>query len=203
MWRALAITLCLTCYLWTVADSSAVVEKRGDLRSQQEMVKIVQRAIMFRKDAAQYGSVPGMSPNNSCACVNYTCGCCLHLEVEKIHLNDTGCVNISYLPEEYGLEVDVTLDGRIVYQKKISAKNPPPVCAPIPYVHKLADLCIRFYNLSVHGKQFSGCADIEFTLEGITVKTFNIGCFQIPPSRQIQMIKIMESVVLSEASLMP
>lgn len=27
---------------------------------------------------------------NGCNCVGYTCGCCQHIEVEKIGLNDTG-----------------------------------------------------------------------------------------------------------------
>lgn len=27
---------------------------------------------------------------NGCNCVGYTCGCCQHLEVDKIGLNDTG-----------------------------------------------------------------------------------------------------------------
>lgn len=27
---------------------------------------------------------------NGCSCVGYTCGCCQHLEVDKIGLNDTG-----------------------------------------------------------------------------------------------------------------
>ena len=28
--------------------------------------------------------------NSGCACSGYNCGCCLHLELPKINLNDTG-----------------------------------------------------------------------------------------------------------------
>jgi len=119
--------------------------------------------------------------DNSCLCSNYTCGCCYHLDVQKIFLNNTGCLNITYLPDEYGLEVDVTLDDRIVFKRKISAKNPPSICGGIPYVHKLASICLRLYNLNVQQKQFSGCAALEVDFEGVILKEFVLGCFHIPP----------------------
>ena len=42
----------------------------------------------------QYGDVSStdldMFSNSGCACIGYTCGCCAHIEVDKIGLNDTG-----------------------------------------------------------------------------------------------------------------
>ncbi|XP_059178689.1 uncharacterized protein LOC131957884 isoform X2 [Physella acuta] len=127
----------------------------------------------------------GAEFGDACSCLNYTCGCCLHLEAEKISLNNTGCINITYLPDEYGFEFTFSLDGKILVDRKISVKNPPPICAAIPYVHNLASLCIRFYNLDYKDSKFYGCTAIEAELEGIVVKTFDLGCFQIPPGKKI------------------
>ncbi|KAK6961043.1 hypothetical protein BgiMline_033715, partial [Biomphalaria glabrata] len=127
--------------------------------------------------------VAGVSFRDSnCWCVNYTCGCCYNLVVEQISLNDTGCLNITYLVDEYGFEFTFTLNGKVVIDRKISVKNPPPICAAIPYVHNLASLCLRFYNLDYVDQHFSGCASIEAELEGVVVKTIELGCFRIPPT---------------------
>jgi len=120
------------------------------------------------------------SGQNSCLCSNYTCGCCYHLEVSKINLNDTACVNITYLVKDYGLEVEVTLDERVVFRKEISAKNPPPICGGIPYVHKLASVCLRLYNLTVYNRTFAACTSLEVEFEGVVLKDFELGCFHIP-----------------------
>uniref|UniRef100_A0A0B7BB67 DUF4773 domain-containing protein n=1 Tax=Arion vulgaris TaxID=1028688 RepID=A0A0B7BB67_9EUPU len=124
------------------------------------------------------------SNNSSCSCVNYTCGCCVDLVIPKISLNETGCLIMSYLPDEYGFQIVFTLNGLVIMSEKISVKNPPPICAPVPYAHELANICIRFYNLDYKEKQFSGCADIEVDLEGVVLKKYDLGCFHIPPSHK-------------------
>ncbi|CAG5125664.1 unnamed protein product [Candidula unifasciata] len=129
-----------------------------------------------------------VNSNSTCACVNYTCGCCLQVVVEKISLNETGCLNISYLPDEYGFEFLFTLNGLAIIDEKISVKNPPPVCAAIPYIHQVASLCIRFYNLDYKAKQFSGCADVEIEVERVVLKKYDLGCIHIPPSREHKLI---------------
>lgn len=132
-----------------------------------------------------------VSSNSTCSCVNYTCGCCLQIVVQKISLNESGCLNISYLPDEYGFEFLFTLNGLVIIDEKISVKNPPPVCAGIPYIHQVASLCIRFYNLDYKEKQFSGCADIEVEVEGVVVKKYDLGCIHIPPSQRYFLTKVL------------
>ena len=41
-----------------------------------------------------FPSVPGFKEDNSCSCHNYSCECCLHAEVKRIYLNDTGKNNV-------------------------------------------------------------------------------------------------------------
>ncbi|KAL3855138.1 hypothetical protein ACJMK2_014364 [Sinanodonta woodiana] len=119
---------------------------------------------------------------SGCSCLGYQCGCCIHAEVEVIDLNDTLCVNLTYLPApEYGISFTVDLDDKTIFNETISARNPPPICFDVPYLKKLASLCVHFYNLSLSDTSLSGCVKIEARLEYIFVKDFDLGCFKIPP----------------------
>lgn len=120
---------------------------------------------------------------NGCNCVGYTCGCCQHIEVEEIGLNDTVCINVTYLDQDYGLEVTLSVDGHVYINASISARNPPPLCAAIPGLKDLASICLQFYNLNVNSTSFSGCMRVVAKLKYVTVEKINIGCFQIPPSK--------------------
>ena len=50
-----------------------------------------------------------MSNNSGCACVQYNCGCCAHIEVVKIRLNDTGIkifnITVDLFKEEYLMKI--------------------------------------------------------------------------------------------------
>ncbi|XP_046555993.1 uncharacterized protein LOC124265249 isoform X2 [Haliotis rubra] len=121
-------------------------------------------------------------PNGTgCGCVGYTCGCCAHLEVKKIGLNDTVCTNLTYLPDEYGVSLTLSVDGIVYFKKTISARNPPPICVGLPYLKKEASLCVKFYNLSIQQHTFSGCVDVVAKLVSVVVESFKLGCFKIPP----------------------
>lgn len=120
---------------------------------------------------------------NGCNCVGYTCGCCQHIEVDEIGLNDTVCINVTYLDQDYGLEVTLSVDGHVYINASISARNPPPLCAAIPGLKDLASICLQFYNLNVNSTSFSGCMRVVAKLKYVTVEKINIGCFKIPPSK--------------------
>ncbi|XP_061180105.1 uncharacterized protein LOC133188621 [Saccostrea echinata] len=122
------------------------------------------------------------TPVEGCKCVGYNCGCCQHLEVDEIHLNDTVCINVTYLDKDYGLEVTLSVDGHVYINASVSARNPPPLCAAIPGLKDLASVCLQFYNLSVSSTSFSGCLRVVAKLKYVTVDKIDIGCFKIPPS---------------------
>uniref|UniRef100_A0A914D3X8 DUF4773 domain-containing protein n=1 Tax=Acrobeloides nanus TaxID=290746 RepID=A0A914D3X8_9BILA len=52
---------------------------------------------------------------NSCSCVTRNCGCCEHMVVKKIHLDDNVCVNISYISEDIGMKVSLSVNNRVYY----------------------------------------------------------------------------------------
>ncbi|KAL4217137.1 hypothetical protein ACF0H5_023591 [Mactra antiquata] len=119
--------------------------------------------------------------NSVCSCQKYDCGCCIHLEVDKIHLNDIVCANFTYLPDQYGVSLTLSLDGKVIINETVSARNPPPLCVGVPYLEKLASICAKFEDLSISNKTLSGCVFVLARLEGISVKEVKLGCFKIPP----------------------
>lgn len=114
-----------------------------------------------------------------CSCYKYTCGCCAHLEVPKIYLNDTGCVNITYLPNDYGISFTVTIDNKTVYNETISVHNPPPICFGVPYLKEYASLCIHFYDLQVSTHKLYGCVELEARLHEVVLASYKLGCFHL------------------------
>ncbi|CAH1797251.1 unnamed protein product [Owenia fusiformis] len=129
---------------------------------------------------------------NGCACVKYNCGCCAHLEFDKIHINDTGCVNLTYLPDQYGISFTFSIDGRVLYNETISARNPPPVCIGVPYLEKYASVCLDFYNLDISKTAFSGCIKVEARLDKIKIADKEFGCFKIPLKKHYNMLSKMD-----------
>lgn len=125
----------------------------------------------------------GTSEVRTCGCQGYTCGCCAHLDIPKIELNQTGCINLTYLPDDYGLSFTLSLDGRVVYNSTISARSPPPVCFGVPYLKDYASLCVKFYDLNVDQRSFAGCVKIEAELYHVRVAERELGCFHLGPFR--------------------
>lgn len=71
------------------------------------------------------------------------CGCCEHIEVKDLHINDTICVNITAIVSTLSLNIVVTLDGKVIFNDTESLEN-PDVCFGIPYIKK-----VRGVGLSV------------------------------------------------------
>ena len=128
--------------------------------------------------------VRGTPLKTGCECIRekYNCGCCATFNFPKIGLNDTGCVNVTYLPEQYGVSFLVSLDGKVIYNETVSAKNPPPICFGIPHLEKAASLCVDFYNMDYTNVTFSGCIKVEARLYHVLVDDLDLGCFKIPLS---------------------
>ncbi|KAH3706457.1 uncharacterized protein LOC127858717 isoform X2 [Dreissena polymorpha] len=107
-------------------------------------------------------------------CTHGRCKFCTRTKWFKV------CVEASIL--RLGFEVAVTLNGRTIYRKKISIRNPPPICFNrIPGLSSLADVCLVVYDVDLGSK--SACVKITFKVKiGPFKKGFSIkiGCFRIP-----------------------
>ncbi|XP_031554519.1 uncharacterized protein LOC116291488 isoform X2 [Actinia tenebrosa] len=115
---------------------------------------------------------------NGCSCNKQTeeCGCCAHIKFDVLHVkvDDDACVNITYLPKQYGLSLTFAWNGKIIFNETVSATNPPPFCFGVPHV-KLLEVCIRLYNISYNKENFGGCIELELEVLHIK-KDFPLGC---------------------------
>ncbi|KAK3741634.1 hypothetical protein QZH41_008309 [Actinostola sp. cb2023] len=84
------------------------------------------------------------------------------------------CVNITYLPQQYGVSLTLTWNDKVVFNKTISASNPPPICIGVPHV-KLLEVCVRLYNISYNKQHFGGCVALEFELLAVK-EDIQLGC---------------------------
>lgn len=118
---------------------------------------------------------------NGCSCRTMTCGCCEHLNIPKIGLDDTGCANITYLPKPvYGLSFTFSINGLVLYNNTVSARNPPPICFDVPHLKEYASICLKFHDLHLGQGKFEGCIKLEAELYHLRVAEHEMGCFAIP-----------------------
>lgn len=71
----------------------------------------------------------------------------------------TVCTNFTYDPNEFQVQLDVMNNDEVVYQNMFTAKNPPPMCVPVPYTP--AQMCIKLFNIFTPGRNLHMCMDIE------------------------------------------
>ncbi|CAM1332975.1 Uncharacterised protein g11027 [Pycnogonum litorale] len=150
----------------------------GLRRRFQQSGSVVSKNYGFLPNGAMSTCKRNTSDGSGCECSRHTCGCCAHLEVEKIYLNDTGCVNVTYLPEQYGLSFTVSIDSKIIFNETVSAKNPPPYCFGVPYLKRYAELCIIFYDMT-YSSHLHGCIKLQARLLRQCLAEYKLGCFNI------------------------
>jgi hypothetical protein len=88
-------------------------------------------------------------------------------------------MNITYLNQDYGVEVTFDLNNKVYYNKSISVANPPEMCFEVPYLPDTAKLCLKLYKLDARNKSLSGCADLIVKLASADIARFKLGCFKL------------------------
>lgn len=167
-WTVLSIeVICLVCILYT----AAAVRSPDVSREVYNVLRDLNPA-----DEQKLSSI-----SKYCQCVKYKCGCCARFNLKDLKIvNTTGCVNVSYLPDQFGFNLVLTLNHTVLYNTTVSAKNPPPICVAVPYLEQELSLCVDLYNLDVNDTYVSGCVKLEAHVLHVTVMKLDLGCFQIP-----------------------
>ena len=119
-----------------------------------------------------------LQPDSGFHCAHDTCGVCEHVEWKKIHLNDTACLNLTYIPSTLSISLTLTLGNKTIINKTVSAHD-PNVCVGVPYLKKFASVCLDFSNLTFSNDHLSGCVEIKAEIFDITVAKAHLGCFNI------------------------
>lgn len=110
--------------------------------------------------------------------LNSRCVCDLAI---KLRLNSfcllAVCTNLTYDPNEFQVQLDVMQNDDVIYENMFSAKNPPPMCLPIPYTP--AQMCIKLFNIFTPGRNLHMCMDIETKMQDkpFLVKSLMFLCF--------------------------
>ncbi|XP_022099650.1 uncharacterized protein LOC110984127 [Acanthaster planci] len=119
---------------------------------------------------------PSVSANGPCSCSHDQCQCCQRIKIKAIKINNNICIKVQFLSSNIGVSLSLTIDGKTVFTKTLSLKNPPPICEPLG----VGKVCISLYDLSLTKDALSGCGRLQAKLLGKTVATVKLGCFKIP-----------------------
>ncbi|XP_014238527.2 uncharacterized protein LOC106660173 [Trichogramma pretiosum] len=117
--------------------------------------------------------------HKDCECINYDCGCCAHVHVSDI-LDGNLCSNFTYLPDpDYGISTTITYNNLTIFNKTVSARNPPPIC--VIHVEKIEmEFCLRFEDLEIKDKCFTGHTEVEIEFfHVVPLKHIDLGHFAI------------------------
>ncbi|XP_048513429.1 uncharacterized protein LOC105688792 [Athalia rosae] len=114
-----------------------------------------------------------------CACEDSSCGCCAGINITRIKFDQTACANFTYDPQDLALRIQLSMNDRNVLTSMLSAKNPPPICAPLPWIPAL-EICLRFHDLTMPAKnKLQGCVDLETRFVHSPVLVLHFDCLQI------------------------
>jgi len=169
----------------------------------QHIVRAVGPAVQLVSD--QPGQLVGQAGKNvsgtGCTCIDYNCGCCAHMNVPEIRLDHTVCVNVSYLPRDYGFRATMNIDKFVILNVTISARNPPPICIGIPHLTEEASICLDFYDIDITDTAFSGCVRLEVKFLHVIVSKTDLGCFRIPLKNLEDVLRNLEDVRMVERKI--
>ncbi|KAL7291272.1 hypothetical protein TKK_0014879 [Trichogramma kaykai] len=125
-------------------------------------------------------NLPRIEFNGSkCECRNYSCQCCAGLNVSALKFDRQWCANFAYDSSEYSIDLNVTMNENSIYNNSLSARHPPPVCLPLPYLPFL-HFCLRFFDLRLpNGTAFHTCIDFEARIIHAPLLILHFDCVDI------------------------
>ncbi|GFO18385.1 cholecystokinin receptor type a-like [Plakobranchus ocellatus] len=142
-------------------------------------------ASMYQQLTIDESDLPTGVSSRNCGCNKSSCSCCVHLTLEKVFQDDTGCVHVSYLRSENGFEFKATLNGgNLIDSKDIVSevgKTSPPFCVTIPSERRPVRMCVIFRDLHLSDLEMFGCASFSVLLASL-----DVGCFRFSSSTQRQ-----------------
>lgn len=113
----------------------------------------------------------------SCEKHHHACGCCLKVRAHAFHkqIEAEVCMNASYIPSPLAVQFFLTWNKDVLFNKTISASDPPPICFDIPHLN-VAKACVKFSNVSIEKRHVGGCVTLELKAFHAE-KDIPLGCF--------------------------
>ncbi|KAL1449117.1 hypothetical protein WDU94_000350 [Cyamophila willieti] len=119
-----------------------------------------------------------------CTCDKGKCGCCTGRVLSNFNLNlpSRGCLNITYIPEDFEFNVKMTYNDRTLVQRRVSGKNPRPMCVPLPRISGRAQACVKMSNVYLVGRNVHLCLDLEARVQNEELFKVSFDCVRMGTS---------------------
>ncbi|XP_077294496.1 uncharacterized protein LOC143917007 [Arctopsyche grandis] len=114
--------------------------------------------------------------NGPCTCKTGQCTCCTGPILDLIQ--QKACMKIVYAPEDFAFDFSMLLNNRVMYQNKVSGKNPPPACISIPRLDSLR-LCAKFSNVYFAGRNLHVCMGMNGRWNSYELFAFSFDCLRM------------------------
>ncbi|KAK0414184.1 hypothetical protein QR680_007190 [Steinernema hermaphroditum] len=163
-----------------IVDVTEVIQNGKHTKTLSMLENFSLSVAVHRRNEDALKSRHVVSSTYGCQCVAKNCGCCAHLRVRKIRLDDNACWNISYISEDIGLKLSFSINDHISFSEELSVRNPPAYCFEVPHLREYASMCVKLYNIRTSRVQVSGCVQLEARLYHYKIAEITVGCFAIP-----------------------
>ncbi|XP_055850529.1 uncharacterized protein LOC129915093, partial [Episyrphus balteatus] len=110
-----------------------------------------------------------------CSCDKGVCKCCTSM-LSLVGLN--GCMEVVYKPEDFAFDLRMKLNNRVLFERSVSGKNPPPFCFRPPRFG-FVRACIKFYDVYFFGRNMHVCMDLSGYFQGYELFERSYDCLQL------------------------
>lgn len=120
-----------------------------------------------------------------CTCLNGVCGCCTGMLLSAFR--SKGCMNITYIPEDFAFEVKMMMNDAVLYRRRMSGRNPRPICVNPPRLNFI-ELCANFYDIYFNGRNMHVCLDMDANFQGYQLFNRSFDCMRLG-DQGVQIVK--------------
>ncbi|XP_049816317.1 uncharacterized protein LOC126263275 [Schistocerca nitens] len=131
-------------------------------------------------DNSTSAGVWGRAPRSPCSCADGQCGCCTGFLLSQLNINlrQRGCVNVTYDPDDFAMNMALYFNDRVLYSNTVSGKNPRPVCVSVPRL-PILQMCVRFSNVYLAGRNIHACVSLLARWDGDQVFRRDLDCLRL------------------------
>lgn len=113
---------------------------------------------LFRQIGLPANPVGVLVSRVPCHCHNGVCGCCTGFLLAAFR--SKGCLNMTYIPEDFAFEVNMMMNDAVLYKNRMSGRNPRPVCVNPPRLNFI-QVCFNFHDIYFVGRNMHFCLNME------------------------------------------
>lgn len=77
--------------------------------------------------------------------------------------------------------MNILLNEKPIYENSVSAKNPPPVCVPVPLgpIPIGMDMCVKMFNIFTPGNNLHLCMDLQARIQKAPFVVLHFECVRM------------------------